>query len=217
MLKETLEQKKRRARLVLRRLKKLYGPEVGPFVEWSNPLELVMGTILSAQCTDERVNMVTKHLFKKYKTAADYKNADLTTLEKEVYQTGFYRQKAKSLKETGRLIDEKFGGRVPDQVEDLLTLRGVSYKTAHLITAKAYGVNTGIAVDTHVDRMSRLLGFSDAKDPTKKGRELAELYPKKDYLNVNEYMIMHGRAVCIARRPQCASCVLADLCPSADV
>ncbi len=212
-MKETHTQKQRRAREILRRLKKAYGADIGPFVDFSNPLELVMGTILSAQCTDERVNAVTKTLFARYKTAQDYADADLATLEEIVHPTGFYRQKAKSLKETGRIIAERFGGRVPDRVEDLLMLRGVSYKTAHLITAKAYGKNTGVAVDTHVDRLSRRLGLSDAKDPTKKGRELTALYPQRDYLNVNEYLITHGRAICKARKPQCAQCVLADLCP----
>lgn len=213
-MKETQKQKQKRARLILRRLKKEYGTDIGPFVDFSNPLELVMGTILSAQCTDVRVNIVTKVLFKKYKTARDYKNAHIVELEKIIYSTGFYRQKAKSLKETGRIIAENFGGNVPEKVDDLLTLRGVSYKTAHLITAKVYGTNTGIAVDTHVDRLTRLLELSNLKDPTKKGRELAQLYQKKDYLFVNEYLIMHGRAVCKARRPQCSTCVLIDICPS---
>ncbi len=213
-MKETQKQKTSRAQEILRRLKREYGTEIGPFIDFSNPLELIMGTILSAQCTDERVNAVTKVLFQKYKTAADYKNASLADIERIIHSTGFFRQKAKSLKETGRIIDEDFDGRVPDKVEDLLTLRGVSYKTAHLITAKAYGVNTGIAVDTHVDRLARLLNLSQAKDPTKKSRELATLYPKKNYLDVNEYFIVHGRAICVARRPQCAQCVLADICPS---
>jgi len=216
-MKETPAQKKKRAREILRRLKEAYGTDIGPFVAYSNPLELVMGTILSAQCTDARVNMVTKELFARYTTAADYKNASLAELERIVHPTGFYRQKAKSLKETGRIIDEKFGGEVPRKVEDLLTLRGVSYKTAHLVAAKAFGDNVGVAVDTHVDRLAARLGLSDATDPTVKGRELAALYPRKDYLNVNEYFIMHGRAVCRARKPQCDKCVLADLCPSAEV
>lgn len=216
-MKETSEQRVRRARLVLRRLRKLYGTDIGPFVDFHNPLELVMGTILSAQCTDVRVNAVTKDLFRTYRTAADYRDADLTTLEREVYPTGFYKSKARSLKETGRIIADEYSGVVPDQVEDLLRLRGVSYKTAHLITAKAYGRMTGVAVDTHVDRLTRLLGLSAATDPTVKGRELAALYPRKDWLAVNEYLIMHGRAVCVARRPRCADCVLADICPSAAV
>ncbi len=214
-MKETFEQKKKRAAKILQRLKREYGTNIGPFVNFNTPLELVMGTILSAQCTDERVNMVTKELFTKYKTAADYKNASLAELERIIRPTGFYRQKARSLKETGRIIDEVFGGKVPCSVDDLLTLRGVSYKTAHLIMAKVCGKNTGIAVDTHVDRLSRRLGLSYAKDPVKKSKELATLYPPAEYLNVNEYFIMHGRAVCKARTPQCAQCVLADLCPSA--
>ena len=214
-MKETNQQLVRRARLVLRRLRQLYGADIGPFVDFSNPLELVMGTILSAQCTDVRVNVVTRTLFQKYRTAADYRDADLTTLEREIYSTGFYKSKARSLKETGRIIADEYGGVVPDRVEDLLRLRGVSYKTAHLITAKAYGRMTGVAVDTHVDRLTRLLHLSQAQDPTVKGRELAALYPRKDWLAVNEYLIMHGRAVCIARRPRCSDCILADICPSA--
>ncbi len=203
---------RRRARLILRRLKKAYGPNIGPFINYTNPLELLMGTILSAQCTDERVNAVTPMLFAQYATARDYAEANLHDLEAIIRPTGFYRQKARSLKETGRIIAERFGGRVPDTVDDLLTLRGVSYKTAHLITAKAYGKHTGIAVDTHVWRLARRMGLSDATNPTAMGRALAALYPRSEYLNVNEYFIMHGRAVCTARAPRCSRCILADVC-----
>jgi endonuclease-3 len=214
---ETQQQKSKRARQILRRLKKEYGDNIGPFVEYSNPLELVVGTILSAQCTDVRVNMVTKTLFAKYRTARDYKNADLKKLEKEIYSTGFYKAKARYLKKTGRIIDEEFGGNVPNTVEDLLKLSGVSYKTAHLIMAKAHGRNVGVAVDTHVLRLAPRLGLSQNSDPTKMGRELAQLYPVKDYLNVNEYFITHGRAICVPRKPKCGECVLQDVCPSAAV
>ncbi len=215
-MKEMYEQKQKRARIILRRLKKQYGTDIGPFVNFSNPLELVMGTILSAQCTDDRVNAVTETLFARYRTAQDYADADIATLEMIIRPTGFYHQKARSLKETGRIIAEHFGGRVPNRVDDLLTLRGVSYKTAHLIMAKAYGQNTGVAVDTHVNRLTRRLELSVTQNPTNKGRELAKLYLKKDYLNVNEYFIMHGRSVCKARKPQCKICILADLCPRAN-
>lgn len=208
------DEKKKLACLALRRLRKAY-PETGPFVEWSNPLELVVGTALSAQCTDERVNMVTRELFRKYRTARDYAEADQATLEREIYSTGFYRNKAKHLRKMGAVLIEEFGGEVPDTLEGLLKLPGISNKTAYIVLAKAFGKMEGLAVDTHVFRLAPRLGWSSAKTPEKMSRELAELFPKRDYLDVNEYLITHGRAICAPRKPKCDECVLADICPSA--
>lgn len=199
---------------ILKRLKKEY-PERGPFVEWSTPLELVVGTMLSAQCTDVRVNAVTKALFKKYKTAKDYARANLRTLEKEIYSTGFYKSKARYLKGIGERIEKNFGGRVPATFESLLTLPGVSHKSAHLVMAKAFGKFTGIAVDTHVYRVAPRLGLTKAKNRDTMASDLEKLFPAKEYLNVNECFIMHGRAICKSR-PMCGDCVLRNICPSAD-
>lgn len=211
---ETFEEKKNRAREVLKRLKKTY-PVVGPFVEWSNPLELVVGTMLSAQCTDERVNKTTKVLFKKYTTANDYATAKLSTLEKEIFSCGFYKNKSKHLKGIGKILSEQFGGVVPDTLESLLLLPGVSHKTAYIVLAKAFGKNVGLPVDTHVFRLAGRLGWSGAKTPEKMSVDLMNLFPPKEYLRINEYLITHGRAICAPRNPKCSECILADLCPSA--
>lgn len=202
---------KKRARDILDRLKKEY-PTPGPFVTWSNPLELIIGTVLSAQCTDERVNRVTKTLFKKYMTALEYANADIEELERDIYQTGFYKSKAKYLKGIGKLLVEKFNGEVPNDFESLLTFPGVARKTAHIVMAKAFGVFTGIAVDTHVMRLAPRLGLTKHVEQEKISKDLEKLFPKKEYLHVNEYFITHGRAVCIPRTPKCEICVLRNLC-----
>lgn len=202
--------KQKNAREILQRLKKEY-KETGPFIEWANALELLVGTILSAQCTDERVNMVTKDLFEKYKTAEDYADVDIEVLEKEVYSTGFYKNKAKALKESGQIMVEKYNGEVPDDLENLLTLRGVSVKTAYLVLSKIYNKNIGLAVDTHVFRLSKRMGLSDAKTPEKMSKELGEIIEKENYLLWNEYLITHGRAIC-GRKPRCDQCVLNSIC-----
>jgi len=211
---ETFEEKKSRAKEILKRLKKAY-PVVGPFVEWSNPLELVVGTMLSAQCTDERVNKTTKVLFKKYLTAEDYADASITALEKEIFSCGFYRNKSKNLKGIGKILVEKFGGAVPGRLEDLLLLPGVSHKTAYIVLAKAFGKNVGLPVDTHVFRLAGRLGWSNSKTPEKMSPELMKFFPAKEYLRVNEYLITHGRAICAPRNPKCSECVLNNICPSA--
>ena len=202
--------KKDKAKKILQLLKKEY-KQTGPFIQWSNPLELLIGIILSAQCTDLRVNMVTEDLFKKYKTVEDYASADIDTLEQEVYSTGFYKSKAKALKETGRIISEDFGGEVPDNLDDLLKLRGVSHKTAYLVLAKIYGKNDGLAVDTHVFRLAKRFGLSDANSPIIMSRELSKIVDPKNYLEWNEYLITHGRAICV-RKPKCDECVLKKVC-----
>lgn len=202
--------KKQYAQEILRRLKKEY-KTTGPFILWSTPLELLVGTILSAQCTDVRVNLVTKDLFKKYTSAHDYADAELTTLEKEIYSTGFYKNKAKALKESGRIMVADFDGQVPDTLEGLLMLRGVSHKTAYLVLAKIYHKNVGLAVDTHVFRLSKRMGISQKKTPDAMSKELDTIIAPKDYLAWNEYLITHGRAIC-GRTPHCEQCVLVDIC-----
>lgn len=206
--------KKQRLQEVLKRLRKLHKRQPDTFVTWSNPLELVVGTVLSAQCTDKRVNIVTKHLFAKYKTPQDYARARLTTLQKEIGSVTFYKSKSRYLKGIGTLLVEQFNGQVPRTREELLLLPGVSYKTANLIMAKAYGEHTGIAVDTHVKRLAPRLGLTTHTDPNKISADLEKIADKADYLDVNEYMIMHGRAIC-KPKPLCGECVLNDICPSA--
>lgn len=197
---------------ILRRLRKAYTKTPRDFVQWNTPLELLIGTVLSAQCTDKKVNEVTRELFKKYKTPRDYARARRTQLEKEIHSTGFYKIKARYLKGIGETLVKKFHGAVPALLAELLQLPGVSYKTAYLILAKAFHKNVGIAVDTHVKRLAPRLGLSAHTTPEKIGKDLERLFPQKDYLNVNEYFILHGRAVCKAT-PRCAACPLKDICP----
>ena len=184
-------------------------------LNYINPLEILVATILSAQCTDKRVNIVTKTLFKKYKTATDYANADLTELEKDVRSTGFYRNKAKNIKNTGRMLVEKYDSQVPRTMEELIELSGVARKTANIVLANAYGVIVGIAVDTHVRRLSQRLGLTENKNPDKIEADLMEIVPKAYWKRINNLLIFHGRNVCIARKPKCKLCVLNKLCPSA--
>ncbi len=204
---------KKRVRKILGRLRKTY-KITGPFVNWSNNLELLIGTVLSAQCTDKRVNIVTKHLFSKYKTAQDYASADLKTLEQEVYSTGFYKNKAKNIKKIGEILVSRHGGRVPSDLNCLLELPGVSHKTAYLVLAKGYGINVGVSVDTHVKRLAFRLGLTEEpKNTDKISRDLGDILDSSDdYLAINEYFITHGRAVCVST-PKCNECVLRDICP----
>lgn len=204
--------KKEHAREILRRLRKHYTKTPDAFVRWKNSLELVVGTVLSAQCTDKKVNEVTRTLFKKYKTAHDYAAARLPTLEKEIHATGFYKSKARYLKGIGELLVHQFRGEVPQMLEELLTLPGVAYKSAYLILAKAFHKSEGIAVDTHVARIAPRLGLSKNTAPEKIGKDVERFFPPKDYLDVNEYFILHGRALCTAK-PKCSACPLKDLCP----
>lgn len=210
--KEDVVRRARLARTVIRRLKKEY-PVTGPFLDWTTPLELVVATALSAQCTDERVNKVTKELFKKYKSAEDYAEAHLAELERDVYSTGFYRNKARNLQKMGEVLMRDFGGEVPDNFADLQKLPGVAKKTAAIIMSKVWGVHESVAVDTHVHRIAPFLGLTEQKSIEGIRRDLNVIVPPKDYLAINELMITHGRAVCVARRPQCVDCILLDLCP----
>ncbi len=190
-------------------------PEARIALKFKNPLELLVATMLSAQCTDERVNIVTKDLFKKYKTAEDYANADLKEFEQDIKSTGFYKNKAKNIKNTCRILIEKYNSKVPRTMDEMLSLPGVARKTANIVLSNAYGIVEGIAVDTHVRRLSFLLGLTKEKDPVKIERDLMEIVPKKHWIDFPLMLILHGRKICIARRPRCEECILNRLCPSA--
>jgi endonuclease-3 len=181
----------------------------------SNTLELLVATMLSAQCTDERVNMVTKSLFKKYRSPEDYANADLKQLERDIKPTGFYRNKAKNLKACGKMLVEKFGSKVPRTMEEMLELPGVARKTANIVLSNAYGVVEGIAVDTHVRRLTNRLGLTDNDDPNKIEQDLMRIVPRDKWVRFTDLMIFHGRRICTAKKPKCAACVVDKLCPSA--
>jgi len=201
-----------RASEILGRLKKEY-PVASIALEFQTPFQLLISTILSAQCTDKRVNLVTKSLFKKYKKPEDFLMVPNQELEKDIFSTGFYRQKAKSIKKCCKTLLENFNGKVPEDFESLNSLPGVGRKTASVVAGNAFGI-PAIAVDTHVIRLSNLMGFVDSKDPAKIEAKLKELFPKKDWINLGHYLMNHGRKVCIARRPKCTGCVVGDLCPS---
>jgi endonuclease-3 len=184
-------------------------------LRYTNSLELLVATILSAQCTDERVNMVTKILFKKYTKAEDYANADLKELEQDIKSTGFYRNKAKNIKKTSQLLVDKYHSKVPETMEELLALPGVARKTANIVLTNAFGVVEGVAVDTHVRRLSQRLGLSGNDDPDKIEKDLMRIVPKDKWMRITDLLIFHGRRVCTAKRPNCAACVLNKFCPSA--
>ena len=195
-------------------LKKEY-PGVKPALEYIGAFQLLISTILSAQCTDERVNIVTKSLFKKYKVPEDYLKVPNEELEKDIFSTGFYRQKAKSIKNCCEVLIKKYDGKVPEDFEALTELPGVGRKTASVVAGNAFGI-PAIAVDTHVKRLSNILGFIKSNDPEKIEMKLKELLPEKDWINSSHYLAAHGRKVCIARKPHCLKCILGDLCPSFD-
>jgi endonuclease-3 len=201
-----------RASEILKRLKKEY-PVAKIALEFKNPFQLLVSTILSAQCTDERVNIVTKSLFKKYKKPQDFLNVSSEELEKDIFSTGFYRQKAKSIKNCCKALLEKHNGKVPADFELLNSLPGVGRKTASVVAGNAFGI-PAIAVDTHVIRLSNLMGFVDLKIPDKIEERLKEIFLKEDWINLGHYLMNHGRKVCIARRPKCLQCLVGDLCPS---
>lgn len=190
-------------------------PDVKIALRYSNPQELLISTILSAQCTDERVNEVTKHLFQKYRTPEDYRNISREELERDIYSTGFYKNKAKNIQRLSEILIEQFEGKVPDTMEDLLTLPGVARKTANIVLSSAFGKNVGIAVDTHVKRVSARLGLTKNTNPDKIEKDLMHIVPKPDWGIVTILLIKHGRTVCTARKPRCHDCVLNKLCPSA--
>ncbi len=181
----------------------------------SNPLELLVATILSAQTTDERVNMVTKLLFKKYNRAEDYAEADLKELEQDVKSTGFYRNKAKNIKASGKMLVEKFDSKVPRTMEEILELPGVARKTANIVLSNAYEVVEGIAVDTHVRRLAQRLGLTKNDNPVKIEQDLMSIVPRGKWMRFTDLLIAHGRRICTAKKPNCEACVVNVLCPSA--
>lgn len=206
---------------VIQLLKKQY-PNATIALKFANDFQLLVAVILSAQCTDERVNKVTPILFKRFVSAEDFARCDILELEKLIYSTGFYKNKAKNIKGAAEKVVKDFGGKVPDNMRDLLTLPGVARKTANVILFEAFGRTEGIVVDTHVARLSGLLGLvpktlSDAKNAVKIEERLMEIVPKKDWGNIAYLFIDHGRAICIARRPKCDICPLNKICPSSRV
>ena len=218
MPRESKKALRERAQEIYRRLEKAY-PNATTELRWSNPLELLVATILSAQCTDERVNKVTEHLFKKYRTAEDYANADLEELQEEIRPTGFYRNKAKAIIGAAKMLVEQFGGKVPDNMDDLVKLPGVSRKTANVVLTAGFGIPSGIVVDTHVHRVSIRLGLvpKTEKNPAKVEQRLMELFDKDQWIEVSHALVLHGRYVCTARKPRCDDCILEDLCPKIGV
>jgi endonuclease-3 len=202
----------RRARRIGRELFALY-PDAHTELNFSSPLELLVATILSAQTTDKRVNLVTPVLFARYRTAADYASADRDEMEKIIQTTGFFRAKTTSLIGLGQALCDRFGGEVPHRLRDLVTLPGVGRKTANVVLGNAFGI-PGITVDTHFGRLSRRFGWTTQMDPEKVEQEVGALFPRKDWTFLSHCMIWHGRRVCFARRPACGACALASLCPS---
>ena len=214
--KETFDERKRRASAVFRRLKTAY-PDAHCALDFKSPLELLVATILSAQCTDVRVNMVTPHLFAKYKTAADYARSPAGELENEIRSTGFFNSKAKSIRAAGAAIAAGHGGKVPDEMETLVALPGVGRKTANVVLGNAFGKDEGFVVDTHVGRLSRRLGFTRQTDPVKVELDLNALVPKGRRTLGAHLLISHGRTVCAARKPLCDACPVEALCPKIGV
>jgi endonuclease-3 len=212
MAKESTEQKKTRVAKIMAGLKKAY-PDAHCELNHSNPLELLIATILSAQCTDKRVNIVTPQLFKKYPTAQDYAKASQPELEEEIKTTGFYRNKAKSITKASRNIVEKHGGKVPNTMEELIALGGVGRKTANVVLGNAFNINTGIVVDTHVARLSQRLGLTKEKDPVKIELALMNLVPQDQWTLFSHWLIWHGRRRCYARNPDCPNCEIKGVCP----
>lgn len=190
-------------------------PDAKVALHYSNPLELLVATILSAQSTDETINKVTKTLFKKYTKPEDYANADLKELEQDIRSTGFYHNKAKNLQNTAKMLVEKYNSKVPKTMEELVKLPGVARKTANIVLTNAYGVVVGVAVDTHVRRLAQRLGLSENDDPNKIEKDLMNIVPKDKWMRITDLLIFHGRRVCTAKKPKCTECVLNKICPSA--
>jgi endonuclease-3 len=205
---------KERCTKTIELLEKQY-PDAKTALNWTNPLELLVATMLSAQTTDVRVNIVTQKLFKKYLTPEDYANADIKELETDIHSTGFYHNKAKNLQACCRLLVEKFGSQVPRTMDEMLELPGVARKTANIVLYNAYGLTSGIAVDTHVMRLSQRLGLTQQKDQNKIEQDLMAITPKEKWMPLTDLLIFHGRQVCIAKKPKCDICGLNRICPSA--
>lgn len=199
---------------IITELRHLY-PQATCTLNYSNPLELLIATQLSAQCTDERVNIVTKSLFQKYRNVEDFASANLEELEQDVHSTGFYHNKARNIRATCQRLLAVYGGEVPHTMQDLLTLPGVARKTANVVLGNGFDIVEGFVVDTHVGRLSRRFGWTKNEDPVKVEQDLMRITPHKDWLDLSHLLIFHGRAICYARKPTCAKCTLAHLCPSA--
>ncbi len=207
-----MPEKKVRAKVINRQLSKSY-PNVRCELDYKNAFQLLVATVLSAQCTDKRVNQTTPALFKKYPNPQKMAKADLKEIQKIVKSTGFFRAKAKNIKNLSTIIFEQFDGNVPSNLEDLITLPGVGRKTANVVLGHAFGI-PGITVDTHFGRLSRRFGWSKQNNPVKVEFEVGELIPEKEWTNLSQRMIWHGRRVCHSRKPACGACALAKLCPS---
>ncbi len=204
--------KKKRTAEIIKRLKKEY-PDAHCALNHTNAFELLIATILSAQCTDVRVNIVTAELFRKYRRPQDYLQVSPEELEQDIRSTGFFRNKAKSIQAACENIIENFGGEIPNTMDEILTLNGVARKTANVVLGNAFGIASGVVVDTHVSRLSQRLGLTEKTTPEKIEKDLAELVPKKDWIIFPHLLIWHGRRICQARKPKCAECVLENICP----
>lgn len=215
VLREKMVNEKERIKKIIEILRENY-PNSRTALNYKNPLQLLVATILSAQCTDVKVNQVTPSLFEKYPTAADLARADREELEKIIRPTGFYRNKAKSIKQAAAVIEKDFSGKIPDTMEELITLPGVARKTANIILSSVFRKAEGIAVDTHVKRLAGRLGLSHEKNPDKIEKDLMKLIPREDWLDFNYMLVNHGRKICQAKKPKCSQCVLRQLCPSAE-
>lgn len=207
---------KRHAARVAKLLAQTY-PAAKCALNFHSPLELLIATILSAQCTDVRVNIVTKELFRKYRSAADYADADSRQLEAEIKSTGFFRSKAKSIQSTCRRLVDEYDGQVPNDLEALVKLPGVGRKTANVVLGTAFGIASGVVVDTHVRRITKRLGLTTHKEPEKIERDLMAVLPRKEWVDFSHRLIHHGRRICIARRPKCDECTLNKVCPRVGV
>ncbi len=203
------------ARAIYRILTKTY-PNVRCELDFKNPLELIVAVVLSAQCTDKRVNQITPALFKKYKRAKDYAKAPLPEIEEFIYSAGFYHAKARHLQGLGRKLVEDYGGEVPNRIEDLVSLPGVGRKTANVVLGHAFGI-PGITVDTHFGRLSRRFHWTTSMDPVKVEHEVGALIPEREWTNLSQRMIWHGRRICHSRKPACGACPVAKICPSSGI
>jgi len=211
--KETTEELKKRTREIIRKLKRAY-PGAKCSLNHSNAFELLIATILSAQCTDDRVNIVTADLFRKYRKPEDYLNVSPRELEKDIQSTGFFRNKTKSIQGTAKMLTETYGGEVPKTMDELLELPGVARKTANVVLGNAFDIKAGVVVDTHVTRLSHRLNLTQEKTAEKIEQDLIPIVPKKDWVIFPHLIIYHGRKTCKARNPQCAECVVEKTCPS---
>ena len=216
MKRESLDELKARTRTIIRRLKRAY-PGAKCSLNHTNPFELLVATILSAQCTDERVNLVTADLFRKYRKPEDYLNVSPRELEKDIQSTGFFRNKTKSIQGASKMLTEQYGGQVPRTMEELLELPGVARKTANVVLGNAFDIHAGVVVDTHVTRLSHRLGLTEQKTAEKIEQDLIPIVPKKDWVIFSHLMIYHGRKICKARSPLCAECTIEKQCPSSDL